>query len=122
MGFGAFDRGGGLREGPLEGDVRSIHRKCPLHGSGWPEAHVRRHENGHARVARALGRSATVNLRKGETYVYGRGTPIEEAAIDYGGWAAAGYGGHELDFSAARSRGLSWAEDAQARRIARRYA
>jgi hypothetical protein len=51
------------------------------HPSGWAVAQVRRHENGHARVARGCGGSARVDLRAGETYVYGRFTPTQHAAI-----------------------------------------
>jgi hypothetical protein len=92
------------------------------HPSGWSMAHVRRHENGHARVARGCGGSARVDLKAGETYVYGRFTPTEHAAIALGGRAAAGGAGCRKD-DAIVDRWVGMGADRSAAwRIARRYA
>jgi hypothetical protein len=102
------------------------------HGSGHSMSHVRRHENGHRRVARALGCDGEVVITKDEAYFQITSarplTPIEDAAISYGGRAAAGSGGHEQDDADAETilRQVPWSQRgaarAEARRIARRYA
>lgn len=99
------------------------------HASGYSRSFVRRHENGHARVARALGCSARVDLDAGKTYVYDDHLPpVKRAAISYGGEAAAGSGGCGTDRRIAESylRQVPGHERGAARReawrIARRYA
>jgi hypothetical protein len=99
------------------------------HASGYSRSHVRRHENGHARVARALGCSARVDLDAGATYIRDEHLPpVQRAAISYGGEAAAGPSGCGYDRAdadallgtlPARERGAARRE---AWRIARRYA
>jgi hypothetical protein len=92
------------------------------HSSGHSMAHVRRHENGHARVARGCGGSARVDLRAGETYVYGRFTPTQHAAIALGGRAAAGGAGCRKDDAIVNRWVAQGADRSEAWRIARRYA
>lgn len=119
MGFGVFDRNGELREEtPPPVTVHPI----DMHPSGHSMAHVRRHENGHARVARALGGSARVDLKAGVTYTYGWFTPTQHAAISLGGRAAAGPSGCGYDDADVRAYVRQGANRAEAWRIAKRYA
>jgi hypothetical protein len=119
MGFGVFDRDGGLREeAPI---THAVHPIDP-HPSGHSWAHVRRHENGHARVCRALGGRARVDLKAGETHTWGRFTPTEHAAISYGGRAAAGPSGCQFDDADIDHYVSQGADRSAAWRIARRYA
>lgn len=99
------------------------------HHTGWSMSHVRRHERGHYRVARALGCSAKVDLNRGATYVEDdHCTPTEKAAISYGGWAAAGSNGCQHDFNDVDQylRQVPWSQRgaarSEAKRIARKYA
>ena len=99
------------------------------HASGYSRSFVRRHENGHARVARALGASAHVDLDAGETYIGdGHLPPVQRAAIAYGGEAAAGSSGCGTDrqIADAHLSCLPGAQRSAAKReawqIARRYA
>lgn len=94
--------------------------------AGWPDRHSRRHEEGHARVARKLG--YRVDVHADHVFVHGKQDPIHGAAICYGGRVRAGRGGHEEDEKIAEEylRQLPRAERAAARReakrLARRYA
>lgn len=103
------------------------------HPSGWARSKVTAHENGHVRVARALGCSArVVNIDGRRPYaqiISGPPlTPAQHAAIAFGGEAAAGSGGCGKDRGKAEAalRALPWAARGAARaeawRIARRYA
>jgi len=102
------------------------------HGSGHSMSHVRRHENGHRNVARALGCNGKVVITEDEAYFQITSgpalTPAEHAAIAYGGRAAAGGRGCEQDDRLAEQhlRQVPWSQRGQARaeakRIARRHA
>lgn len=120
--FGVFGRDGEVRDEAIP----YRHRSNLTHASGYSMAHVRRHENGHRNVAQAFGCSGRVVINPREAYFVVTGGPrltaTQQAAIDYGGWAAAGSAGCEGDFALARRRGCSSAELAEARRLARRYA
>src|SRR5690349_14564696 len=100
---------------------------------GWSDRHIDEHERGHENVARALKcRTRRVAGRGGvpEVEIVSGPplTPIEHAAIAYGGQVRAGRGGHEKDDRLAEQhlRRLPWSERGAARReakrIARRYA
>lgn len=103
-------------------------------GNGYGRSLATRHENGHAKVARALGCSVRfIRDEHGvpiatEVVSGPRLTDIQEAAIDLGGWAAAGSRGTGDDWSHAKARfaGLSVAERdrrmAEAWKLAKRYA
>lgn len=100
------------------------------HRSGFTRGHVRRHEEGHARVARGLGCKVHVDLDEGVTTVVSGPplTAIEHAAIAYGGQVRAGRGGHGEDDRIAQRhlktlpRSERRAAQAEAKKIARRYA
>lgn len=104
-----------------------------MHANGWSMSSTRRHENGHARVGRALGCTMRVVMNdNGRAYtrtVSGPPlTPAQHAAIAFGGEAAAGSGGCGTDRRIAESylRRVPGRERGAARReawrIARRYA
>ena len=93
---------------------------------GWPDKHAQRHEEGHARVARALG--YRVDVHRDHVFVHGRQDPVHGAAIAYGGQERAGRGGHEQDDRIAEDylrqlpRSQRGAARREAKRLARRYA
>lgn len=100
---------------------------CFHNTTGWSDAKVRLHEQGHYNVATRQGCKARIELNNPGgpvTRVWGGGdlTPVQRAAIAYGGWAKAGSAGIEGDMKRANAD-LGWSgSHGEAKRIAKRLA